>query len=254
MTMRPVRIFTFPDRAEALLLYIPEGLEVSLPPLKPPFVRFAVAQILSNAGISAFVKDSGLGRFRDPVSRAVTADARRIETERQRHARLANIDNIKRATSEQVSDLQRRRSELVVAKLKLDEESAALEVSIREARALARSPDVLDHKEMLRRSQILQDLVSRHLEVKKEMTALATQLGELRQQLRDEHDRKEPARLDRFLSLVRDHLGADRYRELWDEADRGSNGAAVQGRSPDGDARLDPDSKSEGAPDSHGAP
>lgn len=72
----PIRVFTFPDRADALLIYVREGQELWLPRLRSPFQRYELAMRLGEVDINATVRDSSRRRRAGRTRTARVARAR----------------------------------------------------------------------------------------------------------------------------------------------------------------------------------
>lgn len=207
---RPLRVFTFPDRPDAILIYVPDGQELWLPRMRTPFNRYDVAMQLGGADIPAAVRDTVPGRFTHAMKLAVADDrATRGQMEREREAaRCVEIKDHPEATT-----YQQKRAALVLAKSKIDDELRDLKVQIGRAKSRAATTgQFLPVAEFRAKESRIVDLQTTSLAIQK-------RLGDLRRQEAAETKQAEPGRMKRFIELSKRYLSREQYQSLWAEVD-----------------------------------
>jgi hypothetical protein len=199
---RPIRVMTFPERPDVLLVFAKDGQDLWLPRLRSPFARHEVASALSNAEIKARVHESKPGRIWPALDQLDLMDnAERVQRQKQSEAakHLATI------SAQDASDIEKARSGLALKKEEADREIRDLKAKIGKAKSDAfvkgvyLSPDRF--RTMERR---LSDLQTASL-------AMQGRLTELRRQRQ-----REPAAEERhFIEAAKKKLSKDLYLAIW---------------------------------------
>ncbi len=214
----PIRVMVFPERPDAILIYVPDGQELWLPRIRAPFDRHEVASILGQSDIPARVAESVPGRWTTALREAMTKsknDAASRSRQAQREAQAAKAVEIQYVDGEMTTAT--KRALLVEDKNKIDDELRALKAALGHAKSKAYVNGVFMPIEEFR-------VKERQIHVlQTKSIALQHELGVLKKQLKAENIVKtaaiEKTRAECFMSVVHRHLDAEEIRDLWEEVD-----------------------------------
>ncbi len=201
-----MRIFTFPDRPDCLLVVMSEREpSLGLPPLVAPFTKTAVATACGDAGLTAYVADSVPGRWTSAMTKGRRDETARLgqmaklrESSEAAILRGSNVPEVKQA------------AEAMARKLEVDEEIRTLKKAIGAAKSNAFTRGEYLPADKFRR------LESRLETAKQESQALQARLGELKRE--GKSLRSPRTELERFKAIVRNYLEADEFLALEEES------------------------------------
>lgn len=199
---RVPRLTVFPDRPDCLVVYLPEGSTLPLPPLASPFTRDGVSEACAQAGLDVRVSEGTPGKW-DAAYRALRRAEASERGQRQRLREAAK--NAERLGCESLA--ARSRAESLARKNEVDENIRVLKAELNEAKSRAFTSGqylpVRTYRTKEKRLQVLKD----------ESQALQTRIGELREAerrecgfLNAEHRKERRAYAEEFMKVARDLL------------------------------------------------
>lgn len=216
---RPVRVMLFPDKPQAILIHVPGGQSLWLPPLATPFDLDAVCGALDDHDVSHVTTEGDAGKWWvNATQQEKEEKAERASQEKQQLAeRMVRIKLSPAATT-----FEKQRAELVLEKQKADDELRRLKLAISKAKSNAYLQGTyLTTRDFREKQQRLADL---------QMVSLALQarLGELRRQRSEAARDSEESRQRRFIEKAKRYLTRDQYLAIWAEvtAEFGDGGGA----------------------------
>lgn len=164
-----IRVLTFTDRPECLLIVATSDGAITLPRLRAPFVKHEVTRSLSEAGIRSRVSETQAGRWSRAAVKAHAAEkAERFQQNKQREATEATL--LRGAESVAARD----RAEAIASKHAVDETIRNLKAKIGEAKSKRATTGQHMDPHAFRRLE--RDLAL----AQTESLALQTRLGELK--------------------------------------------------------------------------
>jgi hypothetical protein len=199
-----LRIDTFTDQPGFLLLCVPEGTELRLPPgLRYPFKRNDLADVFGKAKIDVRIRElASSGILRDAMNKM--RREQRSESAQRQSLREAREHSILRGAS---SVLVRSHSEAVLRKQEVDEKLRQLKATRTQAVIdRARTGRTMPRKEF---AQLEQDIEDARLESQ----ALQFRMGELRKEEKRAAARDSAHELHLFKKAV-EALAPDAYEEI----------------------------------------
>lgn len=198
---RPLRVFVFRDRPDALLVLVPEGTtEVLLPELAAPFTQQGAAMAFGEARVPARVFESVAGRWSHAMTKADRdAKATRAQEALQREAMEASI--LKGSTVPTI----RERAEAMERKLAVDDEIRELKLAIGKAKSDVHTKRVYMEPDKFRR------LEQRLAKLKVESQALQAKLAELRKSEKGQGAKGARSEAQRFMDAAADMLSPEVY-------------------------------------------
>ena len=209
---RPLRIMIFPDKPQTILIHVPEGQSLWLPSLATPFDLDVICQALNDRDVPHVTTEGDPGRWwRNASQQEDEETAKRLN--QQKHEEVAR--RVRITTSPNATTIEKQRAELMLEKVKADEELRQLKAEISKVKANAyTSGTYLPPLLFQTKRQRLADLQTVSL-------ALQGRLGELRQQQKMQNvelsNEKEKSRQDRFIKKAKRYLSRDQFLTIWAE-------------------------------------
>lgn len=206
---RPLRIMIFPDNPQTILIHVPEGQSLWLPILATPFDLDAICQALDDRDVPHVTTEGDPGRWwRNASQQENEEKADRLN--QQKHEEVARRVHI--TTSPNATTIEKQRAELMLEKVKADEEIRQLKAEISKAKADAYSGTYLPPLVFQTKRQRLADLQTVSL-------ALQGRLGELRRQQKAQNVElnNDKSREERFIQKAKRHLSRDQFLTIWAE-------------------------------------
>lgn len=169
-----IRIMIFPSRPDCILFYVPDGEQLTIPPVPAPFNKKSVADIFAGANVACRITESVPGRWTESMMMMRKADkAERRQLQTQREASQATIER-------GGTLLARTRAEAITRKHLVDEQIREIKTWIGQAKSRAFSGQY-ERPELFRAKQ--RDLA----ELQTESLAIQQQLGALKKQEKAEN-------------------------------------------------------------------
>lgn len=190
---RPVRIMIFDERPDCILFYVPEGVELCVPPTMSPFTRTGVGEAFAKRSVR--ITNSTIGRWSD----SYTVMRKAARAERAQHDKELQAKRV--VLMKGGTPLSNKRAELIEEKAKVDANIRDLKLQIGKAKAR-----VVRHGEYMPPMQFRQ-LAEQLVENQERSLAIQSLLGDL----------KNNAHLDeneRFRSAAHRLLPPDVLKEL----------------------------------------
>jgi len=220
---RVPRLMVFPRTSECLMLYVPRGTVVTLPPLAAPFVAADIRGACRAGGLDVRVSEGVVGRWTE--SYVMLRKAERAE--RAQRQRLAEVAKTAALRARPQSGFAQARADAITRKHDVDEQIRTLKTEIGQAKATAFATGrYMPATEFRAKEQRLAALQAESL-------ALQNRLGELREAEKKERGTVHRAAVEtvaeRFMKAAEMILPDDLFREIRQLAqssldDGGSNG------------------------------
>ena len=214
---RPIRVITFPERPEALLI-VADALP-ALPAMPGPFANIQVRAALRDAGIDARVTEEVPGRWIYALRR----------TQADERAERAQRDKLRIATEAALATqspdaIVRDRADVVRQKLEADESIVQLKAKIAAAKNTAATRGIYMDRDDFR------SLEARLDQAKLLSQGLQGQLTVLRQREREQgaarhQQAQNRSREKAFISAARRMLDPEDFAEIWAMVDAETEGA-----------------------------
>ena len=197
-----LRLMVFPDRPDCLVVYLPEGLVLELPPVSSPFTKADVSQACGQAGLDVRVSEGTPGKWGAAYRSLHKAE---VAERGQLHRLYEAAKNVERLGSESLA--AKSRAEALAKKNEVDEQIRALKAEIGEARSRAFTQGkylpVGVYRDKEKRLQKLKD----------ESQALQARIGELRkaekQECEAENRERDRVYAEEFMKIAHDLLSED---------------------------------------------
>ena len=207
---RPIRVMVFPQRRDVILIYVPEGQTLWMPPLKTPFDRHEIARTLGEKDVEARVRESTLGRFAAALTSELGNEKAEVGQRAKEKAAARRVDIVH---SQFATSAELKRAELVKDKEKIDAELRDLKAEVSRAKALAHTRRVFEPTEQFQRKQ------RQIAELQTKSLAIQARLRELKEQVKADNVERSRDRNERFIRLVAAEMPEDMFADLWREVD-----------------------------------
>lgn len=205
---RPLRVTLFPEHPQTILIYVPPGQSLWLPPLPTPFDLDRVRDALDARDVPHDTREGDRNRWRRNLQQGENDD-RSVQVQQQRVEQAAR--HVEITLSPTATTFEKQRSEVVLMKDKVDDEIRQLKGEISHARAVAAARGVREDPDVFgAKKRRLADLQTASI-------ALQRRLGEMRSQSRERAS--APGRDQRFIEKARRHLTRDQFLAIWAEID-----------------------------------
>lgn len=207
-----LRVSVFRSFPDTILIKVPKGEALTLPPLTAPFEKNALAHQLGMAGIHARVDDEHPGRWEPEIRRAEFAQrGERAHKTRMREAQAAVIMS-------GALDLAARERGALVKKLhEVNDEKEGLKKKIAAAKSKVFEGGAYMDPVAFRA------LEARLGEAKLEVQAIQARLGELRRAEKEENAQARREEADRFVECARRMLDEETFFAILAAANDGDD-------------------------------
>lgn len=207
---RPIRVMVFPQRRDVILIYVPEGQTLWMPPLKTPFDRHEIAAELGRKDVEARVRESTLGRFAAALANELGNEKAESGQRAKEKAAARRVDIVH---SQYATTAELQRAELIRDKETIDGDLRDLKAEVSRAKSLAATRGVFEPREAFQRKQ------RQIAELQTKSLAIQHRLGALKEQIRAQNVARSKDRNERFIRLVAAEMPPDMFAELWREVD-----------------------------------
>lgn len=233
---RVPRLMVFPDRPDCLVLYLPIGMDLRLPPIASPFSKHDVGLACAQAGLDVRVSEGTPGKWGAAYRSLHHAEAAERNQRNYLATAAANADRRGSGSMAAAS-----RAEAIEAKAKVDEEIRALKAEIGKAKSDAFAKGKYLPVEIFRNKE------KRLKDLRDESQALQVKIGELKQKEkaeraveigdgsgRQKHLDRKRSRAELFMTIAHDVLSEDALQRIYglmqedEEVDDGDYGKVVR--------------------------
>lgn len=199
-----MRVMVFRDRPDCLLVHAPEGSDMALPPLSPPFTVESVRTACRAAGVEVRVTEAiKAGRWTDSINKLRGAE----RAERASKSRLAESVAHAAAAASAETPLFAHRKHLIEQKTAVDDELRSLRAELGEARSIAHLHGVfMDPADFRKKNARVAYLSNESLSIQNVLT-------ELKDRIKEQNRQRSQDSRERFIRLAQERMS----RELWDE-------------------------------------
>lgn len=214
---RPMRVFVFTDRTDALLVCAPDGASVALPEMRPPFTRQSVVATLRDAGITCRVTEGPAGRWTPSILMAKSAA--KAEAKQRENLAKASSATILLSSNE---PLEQHRADIILRRQAVDETIGRLKAELAEAKRVAYERAVyMERQTWVRKTKRLEDL-------KAESQALMAALSEVNRKLKDRNVRCQSSPNHAFVRAAFRLLDEETLRRIEIETDAASDAEGTE--------------------------